>query len=74
MSQEPDLLTVSIDPLECACTGYCAQLVPEVFELSDDGPTAVRDPHPPHELLERLREAEILCPTHAITVGAPPDA
>jgi ferredoxin len=63
-----DGLHVSIDPLECACTGYCVQVVPEVFDLSGTGPTTVLDPDPPLDLLDRLREAETLCPTHAIRV------
>jgi ferredoxin len=65
-------LHVSIDPLECASTGYCVELVPAVFDLSGDGPTAVLDPQPPMDLLDRLREAETLCPTHAIRVEVLP--
>jgi ferredoxin len=61
-------LQVSIDPLVCACTGYCVQVVPAVFRLEDDGPTEVLDPHPPLDLLGDLREAETLCPTQAIRV------
>jgi ferredoxin len=63
-----DRVHVSIDQLECACIGYCVELVPAVFELSGEGPTMVVDPHPPIEALDRLREAESLCPTRAITV------
>jgi ferredoxin len=61
-------LQVSIDPLVCACTGYCVQVVPAVFRLEDDGPTEVLDPNPPLGLLGDLREAETLCPTQAIRV------
>jgi len=61
-------LRVSIDPLVCACTGYCVQVVPAVFGLDGDGPTVVLDPYPPLDLLGQLREAETLCPTHAIRV------
>jgi ferredoxin len=67
-----DRLNVSIDPLECACTGYCVQVVPEVFDLSGTGPTVILDPDPPLDLLDRLREAETLCPTHAIRVDVAP--
>lgn len=63
-----DRLDVSVDSLECASTGYCVQVVPEVFELSGAGPAVVIDPHPPLELLDHLTEAETLCPTHAIRV------
>ncbi|HCU96300.1 MAG TPA: ferredoxin [Actinobacteria bacterium] len=65
-------LRVSIDPLVCACTGYCVQVVPAVFDLSGDGPTVVLDPHPPLDLLDSLSEAETLCPTHAIRVQVLP--
>jgi ferredoxin len=63
-----DQLHVSIDPLVCACTGYCVEVVPAVFELTGDGPTVVLDPHPPSDLLDQVREAETLCPTQAIRV------
>ena len=63
---------MSIDPLECACTGYCVRVAPAVFGLSGDGPTVVLDPHPPPDLLDSVREAETLCPTHAIRVEVRP--
>jgi ferredoxin len=63
-----DRLHVSINPLVCACTGYCVQVVPAVFDLEGDGPTVVIDPHPPLDLVDELREAETLCPTQAIRV------
>jgi len=61
-------LTVSIDSLVCACTGYCVEVVPAVFDLTGTGPTVILDPHPSLDLLEDLREAENLCPTQAIQV------
>jgi ferredoxin len=62
-------LRVSIDPLACACTGYCVQAMPAMFELDvGGGPTVVLDPQPPLDLLGDLREAETLCPTQAIRV------
>jgi ferredoxin len=61
-------LIVTIDPLTCACTGYCAEVAPAVFNLTSGGPTVVLDPHPPLDLLPDLREAEALCPTQAICV------
>ena len=63
-----DRLHVSIDPLVCACTGYCVEVVPTVFDLEGDGPTVVIDPYPPLDLADELREAEALCPTQAIRV------
>jgi ferredoxin len=43
-------------------------IVPEVFEVRDDGFLYVLDEHPPEALRERLREAENSCPTGAITL------
>jgi ferredoxin len=63
-----DRLQVTIDPLQCARTGYCVEVVPDVFALVEDGPTVVVDPDPAAERLEELREAEGLCPTQAIRV------
>jgi ferredoxin len=63
-----DRLSVTIDPVVCACTGYCVEVAPAVFELEGDGPTVVIDPHPPLGLADDVREAENLCPTQAIRV------
>jgi ferredoxin len=64
-----DRIEVTIDPLVCACTGYCVQIVPAVFDLpDDDGPTIILNAHPPMDLLPELHEAENLCPTQAIRV------
>jgi len=64
-------LRVTIDPLACARTGYCVQVMPALFELDEGGgPTVVLDPQPPLNLLGDLREAETLCPTQAIRVEA----
>jgi ferredoxin len=63
-----DRLSVRIDPDICACTGYCVEVAPAVFELDGEGPTVVLSPHPPLELAGEVREAENLCPTSAIRV------
>jgi ferredoxin len=63
-----DRLSVSIDPDVCACTGYCVEVSPAVFELEGEGPTVVLNPHPPLELADEVREAENLCPASAIRV------
>ena len=39
-------LTVTIESLVCACTGYCVEVVPAVFDLTGTGPTVILDPHP----------------------------
>jgi ferredoxin len=42
-------------------------ILPEVFEVRDDGYLYVLNEHPPEELRERLREAVNGCPTGAIS-------
>jgi ferredoxin len=62
-------MKVSVDPTQCGCTGYCVELVPDVFELPIDGPARVLQPLPAPELWAAVQEAETVCPTRAITVS-----
>jgi len=59
-------VTVNYDV--CASTGTCMQVCPEVFEVRSDGYLYVLDENPPEELRDKVKEAEDLCPTGAITV------
>jgi ferredoxin len=59
---------VIVDYDVCASTGSCMQVCPEVFEVRSDGFLYVLQDEPPPELHERVREAEQLCPTGAITL------
>jgi len=43
-------------------------IVPEVFEVRDDGYLYILNENPPEELRERLREAVNSCPTGAISI------
>jgi ferredoxin len=59
---------VVVDFDECASNAVCMGIVPEVFEVRDDGYLYVLNEHPPEELRERLREAVNGCPTGAISI------
>lgn len=61
-------MKVVVDFDVCASNGVCMGIVPEVFEVRDDGYLYVLDEHPPEELRERLRQAVNGCPTGAITL------
>ena len=52
----------------CASTGTCMQVCPEVFEVRSDGYLYILQENPPESLREKVKQAEELCPTAAITV------
>src|SRR5208283_3562340 len=59
---------VVVDFDECASNAVCMGILPEVFEVRDDGYLYVLNEHPPEEFRERLREAVNGCPTGAISI------
>jgi len=59
---------VVVDFDECASNAVCMGIVPEVFEVRDDGFLYVLDEHPPEALRERLQQAVNGCPTGAISI------
>jgi len=61
---------VVVDFDVCTSNAVCMGIVPEVFEVRDDGFLYVLDEHPPEALADRLREAENSCPTGAISLVA----
>ncbi len=56
----------------CEGTGYCLQLLPEVFALTAGGQSSADPAAAAQASVEDLREAERMCPTSAIAVQ--PDA
>lgn len=52
----------------CIGSGRCTWLLPEVFDQDADGFVMVRDESPPAQYHERVREAELSCPSRTITV------
>ena len=58
--------TVRIDRKVCQGTGYCEQLLPQVFRVGADGQAEVLRQVATAEELELAGEAEDICPTRAI--------
>lgn len=61
-------MKVTVDYDVCASTGTCMQVCPEVFEVRSDGYLYVLQENPPESLREKVKQAEELCPTAAITI------
>lgn len=53
---------------DCAGTGLCVAVAPDIFELNDDGLSAVIASPDTQELLETAKAAARLCPMAAIRV------
>jgi ferredoxin len=61
-------MKVSVNFDNCASTGACTQMCPDVFEIRNDGFLYVLNENPPEELHEAVTAAEEICPTGAITI------
>ncbi len=85
MKATADRMEVRIDAHDCALTGYCVEIAPDMFGIDEGASSAVvKTPMPTDpEQQELAREAEGLCPTRAIklllarkdassTIGTPP--
>lgn len=59
-------MKVTVDFDNCASTGGCMQICPEVFEVRSDGYLYVLQDEPGEALHDKVREAADLCPTAAI--------
>ena len=62
-------MKVEVDADVCGGFGQCVAKAPTVFSLTDDGYAVVLLSDVPAELEAAVREAEVLCPTHAITLS-----
>jgi ferredoxin len=62
-------MRVTVDFDLCASTGSCAQVAPEVFEVRSDGYLYILQEEPGPELADKVRTAEEMCPTGAITIS-----
>lgn len=61
-------MKIVVDYDVCASNGVCMGIVPEVFEVRDDGFLYVLQEEPPAELQEKVRMAANNCPTGAISL------
>ncbi|KJE25580.1 ferredoxin [Frankia torreyi] len=60
-------VTVNFD--RCASSGTCVQLVPDVFEIRDDGYLYLLIEEPDDARWDDLQEAADSCPTEAISIS-----
>jgi ferredoxin len=60
---------VVVDFDRCASNAVCMSILPEIFEVRDDGYLYVLDEHPPDTMRDKLEEAVRSCPTQAISIA-----
>ena len=59
-------MKVNVNYGNCASTGSCVQICPEVFELRSDNFLYILKEEPDESLQDMVREAAAACPTAAI--------
>ena len=57
---------IEVDRERCASTGGCESVLPEVFEIGDDGELVILQPEPPEEQMPDVQKAIAGCPTRAL--------
>jgi ferredoxin len=62
-------MQIIVDFDMCAATGGCVNQAPEVFEIRNDGFLYVLQESPNESLRAKVKLAEDLCPTGAITIN-----
>ncbi len=65
-------MKVRVDQIKCKGYELCMGEAPDVFEIDDTGKAFILDAyaeHVPAELAGVVREAEFVCPEHAILVS-----
>jgi ferredoxin len=53
----------------CESNAVCMGILPEVFEVREDGFLYVLDERPPEEFRDRLEESVLSCPTGSISIA-----
>ncbi|MGY1641241.1 ferredoxin [Geodermatophilus sp. SYSU D00703] len=61
-------MRVVADLDRCVGSGQCELLVPEVFEVGDDGVVTVLQPEPGADQEAAVRDAVARCPTEALSL------
>ncbi len=62
-------MKVVVDFDRCASNAVCMSILPEVFEVRDDGFLYVLNENPPESMRDRLEESVRSCPTQAISIA-----
>jgi ferredoxin len=60
---------VSVDYDLCDSNAICMGIVPEVFEVRDDGFLYILNEDPGEDLRARMQESVRACPTQAISIS-----
>ncbi|NNN02672.1 MAG: ferredoxin [Acidimicrobiaceae bacterium] len=63
-------MRIRVDFDLCSSNAVCMGIVPEVFEVRDDGFLYVLNEEPGEELADKVREAAGACPNGAIFLEA----
>jgi ferredoxin len=63
-------MRVMIDPDKCQGHGRCCLMVPEVFDMDEEGNGIIVQPEVPGTLEQDVRRAVSSCPERAITTSA----
>jgi ferredoxin len=67
---EPEVsVKVVVDFDRCASNAVCMSILPEVFEVRDDGFLYILEENPPETMRDKLEEAVRSCPTQAISIS-----
>jgi ferredoxin len=61
-------LRVVVDFDTCRSNAVCMGILPQVFEVRDDGYLYVLDEHPAEELRGLVEQAVTSCPTQSISI------
>ncbi len=62
-------MRVNVDFDRCASSGTCVRLVPDIFEIRDDGYLYLLQEEPDESRRDDLQEAVECCPTEAISIS-----
>jgi ferredoxin len=61
-------MKIVVDYDQCASNAVCMGILPEIFEVRDDGFLYVLNDHPDESLRAQVVEAVNSCPTGAISI------
>lgn len=61
-------MKITVDFDLCSSNAVCMSIVPEVFEVRDDGYLYVLNEQPGEEFAPGVREAVVSCPNGAISI------